>query len=185
MTWTAPRIACTTVDGDQLNVASTADERVMLEGWLRWHRETLLTKCAGLTPAQLARTTAEPSGLTLLGLVRHLAEIERWWFRRSFAGERIGDVFTGPGDGDEGIEGVDAAHAERDFAAFRSEIEACEAAVAGRGLDEAFVYAGRGRTVSLRWVYLVMIQEYARHNGHADLLRERTDGATGDYPAPA
>ncbi|MFF1646676.1 DinB family protein [Streptomyces sp. NPDC058240] len=182
MTWTAPRIARTTVDGDQLNVPSTVDERVMLDGWLGWHRETLLTKCAGLAPAQLARTAAEPSDLTLLGLVRHMAEIERWWFRRSFAGEPIGDVFTGPGDGDEGIEGGDAAHAERDFAAFRAEIEACEAAVAGRGLDETFVSATRGRTVSLRWVYLVMIQEYARHNGHADLLRERTDGATGDYP---
>ncbi|MFE3943874.1 DinB family protein [Streptomyces sp. NPDC059118] len=184
MTWTAPHIARTTADGDQLNVPSTADERAMLEGWLRRHRETLLTKCAGLTPAQLARTAAEPSDLTLLGLVRHMAEIGRWWFRRGFAGEPVGDVFTGPGDGDEGLEGVDAAHAARDFAAFRAEVGACEAAVAGRGLDETFVSATRGRTVSLRWVYLVMIQEYARHNGHADLLRERTDGATGDYPAP-
>ncbi|MFJ8848864.1 DUF664 domain-containing protein [Streptomyces sp. NPDC102437] len=139
MTWTAPHIERTTDDGEQLNVPSAADERVMLEGWLRWHRETLLTKCAGLTPAQLARTTAQPSGLTLLGLVRHMAEIERWWFRRSFAGEPIGDVFTGPGDGDEGIEGVDAAHAERDFAAYRAETEACEAAVAGRGLG-SFVW---------------------------------------------
>ncbi|WP_329587859.1 DinB family protein [Streptomyces sp. NBC_01005] len=185
MTWTAPRIERTTADGDQLNVPSTADERAMLEGWLRWHRETLLTKCAGLTAAQLAHTTAEPSGLTLLGLVRHLAEIERWWFRRSFTGEPIGDVFTAPGDGDEGLEGADAAHAERDFAAYRAEVAACEAAVAWRGLDETFVSATRGRTVSLRWVFLVMIQEYARHNGHADLLRERTDGATGDYPPPA
>ncbi|MFE5093078.1 DinB family protein [Streptomyces sp. NPDC056638] len=183
MTWTAPRIERTTADGDQLNVPSTADERAMLEGWLRWHRETLLTKCAGLDPAQLAHTAAEPSNLTLLGLVRHMAEIERWWFRRSFAGEPIGDVFTGPDDGDEGIDGVDAAYAERDFAAYRAEVEACEAAVAGRGLDETFISTTRGRLVSLRWVYLVMIQEYARHNGHADLLRERTDGATGDCPA--
>ncbi|MFF8918584.1 DinB family protein [Streptomyces sp. NPDC015032] len=183
MTWTAPRIERTTADGDQLNVPSTADERVMLEGWLRWHRETLLTKRAGLGPEQLARTAAEPSNLTLLGLVRHMAEIERWWFRRSFAGEPIGDVFTGPDDGDEGIDGVDAAHAARDYAAFRAEVEACEAAVAGHGLDETFLSTTRGRLVSLRWVYLVMIQEYARHNGHADLLRERTDGATGDYPA--
>ncbi|MFJ1614719.1 DinB family protein [Streptomyces sp. NPDC088249] len=183
MTWTAPRIERTMADGDQLNVPSTADERVLLEGWLRWHRETLLTKCAGLGPAQLARTAAEPSNLTLLGLVRHMAEVERWWFRRSFAGEPIGDLFAGPDDGDEGIDGVDAAHAERDYAAFRAEVEACEAAVAGRGLDETFQSTTRGRPVSLRWVYLVMIQEYARHNGHADLLRERTDGATGDYPA--
>jgi hypothetical protein len=63
----------------------------MLEGWLSWHRETLLTKCAGLESAQLARATVEPSNLTLLGLVRHMAEVERWWFRRSFAGEAIGD----------------------------------------------------------------------------------------------
>ncbi|MGW3091432.1 DinB family protein [Streptomyces sp. NPDC001108] len=182
-TWTAPRVDRTTTGGDQVNVPSAADERVLLDGWLRWHRETLLTKCAGLDPARLARTAAEPSGLSLLGLVRHMAEIERWWFRRGFAGEPLGDVFTGPGDGDEGLEGVDAAHAERDFARYRDEVAACEAAVAGRGLDETFVLATRGRTVSLRWVYLVMIQEYARHNGHADLLRERTDGATGDYPA--
>ncbi|MFE7358769.1 DinB family protein [Streptomyces sp. NPDC057543] len=183
MTWTAPRVERSTSDGDQLNVPGTADERVMLEGWLGWHRETLLTKCAGLEPAQLARTTAEPSNLILLGLVRHMAEIERWWFRRSFAGEPIGDVFAGPHDGDEGIEGVDAAYAERDFAAYRAEVEACDAAVAGRGLDETFRSKTRGRLVSLRWVYLAMIQEYARHNGHADLLRARTDGATGDYPA--
>ncbi|MGW0783115.1 mycothiol transferase [Streptomyces sp. NPDC002913] len=76
--------------------------RQMLEGWLHWHRETLMAKCAGLKSADLARTTVEPSTLSLLGLVRHTAEIEPWWFRRSFAGEALGDVFTGPEDGDEG-----------------------------------------------------------------------------------
>jgi hypothetical protein len=151
----------------------------MVEGWLTWHRETLLAKCAGLEPAQLARTTVEPSNLTLLGLVRHMAEVERWWFRRSFAGEALGDVFTGPGDGDEGIEGVDEAHAERDFARYRAEVAACDAAVAGHGLDETCT-SSRGTSLSLRWIYQLMIQEYARHNGHADFLRERTDGATGD-----
>ncbi|MFC9590849.1 DinB family protein [Streptomyces sp. NPDC056944] len=175
MTWTAPSVVRT----QQLRDLGTVTERQMLEGWLRWHRETLLVKCAGLLPVQLARTTVEPSGLSLLGLVRHMAEVERWWFRRSFAGEAVGDVFTGPSDGDEGLAGVDAAAAERDFELFRDEVEACDAAAAGRGLDETFVSPG-GAPLSLRWVYTLMIQEYARHNGHADFLRERTDGVTGD-----
>ncbi|MFJ4914667.1 DinB family protein [Streptomyces sp. NPDC088726] len=183
MTWTAPHLTRTTPGGLQLNAPGTADERTMLAGWLQWHRETLLVKCAGLGPAELARTTAGPSGLSLLGLVRHLAEIERWWFRRSFAGEPLGEVFTGPDDGDEGLQGVDPARAEHDYAAYLAEVAAAEAAVAGRGLDETFVTAGGGGTCSLRWVYLAMVQEYARHNGHADLLRERTDGETGDYPS--
>ncbi|MCX2181193.1 DinB family protein [Streptomyces sp. SKN60] len=175
MTWTAPQ-----VKRDQgLGELGTLDERRMLEGWLRWHRETLLAKCAGLGPAELARTAVEPSNLTLLGLVRHMAEVERWWFRRSFAGEDLGEVFTGPADGDEGLAGVDPAHAERDFARFRAEVSACDAAAAGHGLDETF-RSTRGVPLSLRWVYLLMIQEYARHNGHADFLRERTDGVTGD-----
>ncbi|MEE1740315.1 DinB family protein [Streptomyces sp. BE147] len=175
MTWEAPLIERTA----RLDALGTVPERQMLEGWLNWHRETLLTKCAGLAPAQLAGATVEPSGLTLLGLVRHMAEVERWWFRRGFAGEAVGAVFTGPADGDEGLVGVRAADAERDFGRFRDEIEACDAAAAGHGLDETFLSSG-GRPLSLRWVYVLLIQEYARHNGHADFLRERTDGATGD-----
>ncbi|AWT40932.1 MULTISPECIES: DinB family protein [Streptomyces] len=175
MAWTAPPVERTVQLGD----LGTVTERQMLEGWLNWHRETLLAKCAGLEPAALARTTVEPSDLTLLGLVRHMAEVERWWFRRSFAGEEIGDVFTGPSDGNEGLDGVHAADAERDFGLFRAEVIACDAAAAGRDLDETFV-SSRGVSLSLRWVYVLMIQEYARHNGHADFLRERTDGTTGD-----
>ncbi|MGW0784965.1 DinB family protein [Streptomyces sp. NPDC002913] len=175
MTWTAPSVKRTQQQGS----LGTVTERQMLEGWLNWHRETLLAKCAGLEPAQLARTTVEPSGLTLLGLVRHMAEIERWWFRRSFAGEAIGDVFTGPSDGNEGLDGVHAADAEGDFGFFQAEVKACDAAAAGYDLDETFM-SSYGVPLSLRWVDMLMIQEYARHNGHADFLRERTDGATGD-----
>ncbi|MFC5910548.1 DinB family protein [Streptacidiphilus monticola] len=175
MAWTAPRVGRTQRLGD----LGTVSERHMLEGWLLWHRETLLVKCAGLEPDQLARTTVKPSSLTLLGLVRHMAEVERWWFRRSFAGEDIGDIFTGPSDGDEGLAGVRPADAERDYGLFQDEVRACDAAAAGHDLEETFI-SSRGTRLSLRWVYLLMIQEYARHNGHADLLRERTDGATGD-----
>ncbi|WP_073494607.1 DinB family protein [Actinacidiphila paucisporea] len=175
MTWTAPPVK----RNEQLGSLGSAAERQLLEGWLSRHRETLLSKCAGLEPAQLARATVEPSGLTLLGLVRHMAEVERRWFRRNFAGESIGDVFTGPSDGNEGFDGVQAADAERDFGMFQAEVRACDAAVAGHDLDETFL-SSRGVPLSLRWVYVLMIQEYARHNGHADFLRERTDGATGD-----
>ena len=90
-----------------------------------------------------------------------------------------GDVFTGPSDGNEGLDGVHAADAERDFGLFQTEVKACDAAAAGHDLDETFM-SSRGVSLSLRWVYVLMIQEYARHNGHADFLRERTDGATGD-----
>ncbi|MGV9703099.1 DinB family protein [Streptomyces sp. NPDC003483] len=175
MTWIAPPVVRTTQLGD----LGTVTEREMLEGWLSWHRETLLAKCSGLEPAQLAWTTVEPSNLTLLGLVRHMAEVERWWFRRSFAGEGVGNVFTGASDGHEGLDGVDAANAERDFGLFQAEVNACDAAAAGHDLDETFM-SSRGASLSLRWIYVLMIQEYARHNGHADFLRERTDGATGD-----
>ncbi|MFE2059993.1 DinB family protein [Streptomyces sp. NPDC059446] len=175
MEWTAPPVVRTA----DLGSLGTLPERQMLEGWLQWHRETLMAKCAGLQSVDLARTTVEPSSLSLLGLVRHMAEIERWWFRRSFAGEALGDVFTGPEDGNEGLDGVDAGDAPRAFASFLTEVRLSDAAAAGRDLDETFRSA-RGASFSLRWVYVVMIQEYARHNGHADLLRERTDGATGD-----
>ncbi|MGW2180339.1 DinB family protein [Streptomyces sp. NPDC001732] len=175
MTWTAPQTERTVRIGD----LATAPERRMLEGWLDWHRETLLGKCAGLEPSQLARTTVEPSDLTLLGLVRHMAEVERAWFRRRFAGENIGNVFADPGDGDEGIRGVHETHAARDFERFRAEVAASRAAAAGHDLDETFM-SERGNPLSLRWLYMQMIQEYARHNGHADFLRERTDGRTGD-----
>ncbi|MFJ9058287.1 MULTISPECIES: DinB family protein [unclassified Streptomyces] len=175
MAWTAPPVVRTV----ELGSLGVLPERQMLEGWLQWHRETLMAKCAGLPSVDLARTTVAPSTLSLLGLVRHMAEIERWWFRRSFAGEALGCVFTGPEDGNEGLDGVEAANAARAFELFRTEIRLSDAAAAGRDLDETFRSAG-GIPLSLRWVYFVMIQEYARHNGHADLLRERTDGATGD-----
>lgn len=175
MTWVAPQIEHTAPIGD----LATVPERQMLEGWLNWHRETLLAKCAGLEPAQLARSAVEPSNLSLLGLVRHMTEVERSWFRRRFGGEDVGIVFSDPGDGDEGIEGVHEVHAERDFKRFRAEVALCEAVTAGHDLDETCTSA-RGVTLSLRWLYMQLIQEYARHNGHADFLRERTDGRTGD-----
>jgi uncharacterized damage-inducible protein DinB len=173
MTWTAPQI-------ERRSEPYVAGERAMLQGWLDWHRDTLLHKCAGLTAEDLKRASAEPSNLTLLGLVRHMAEVERNWFRIRIAGEEIESIYCPPDNVDGDFDDVAGADAEADFATFRAEVAACDAVVAGRSLEETFVLPRSKREISVRWVYTHMIEEYARHNGHADLIRERIDGVTGD-----
>jgi uncharacterized damage-inducible protein DinB len=158
-----------------------ADERAMLEGWLDYHRQTLLLKCAGLTAEQLKTASVEPSNLTLLGLVRHMAYVERVWFRRGVAGEDVPVLYCTDERPDADLEDVADADAEADFATYTAELAAARAAAADRSLDDEFAgYRDGGtRTFSVRWAYIHMIEEYARHNGHADLVRERIDGATG------
>jgi uncharacterized damage-inducible protein DinB len=170
--WTAP-------EAHRVNEPTTGDERVMLEGWLDWHRQTLLRKVAGLTAEQLKLAAVEPSNLTLLGLVRHMTEVERSWFRTRAAGQAIGYLHCSDDNLDGDFDDVAGADAEADHAAFIAEIELARAAVARLPLEHEFGTA-RVPVISLRWTYLHMIEEYARHNGHADLLRERIDGATGD-----
>jgi len=155
-----------------------ADERTMLDAWLDRHRETLLWKCEGLTDDQLRERSVPPSTMSLLGLVRHMAEVERGWFA-GFAGADTSDIY-GRGDEDADFNGVDAADVAADFAVFRREVAAARELVADRDLDE--VVTMYGREFSLRWIVVHMVEEYARHNGHADLLRERIDGAVGYFP---
>ncbi|MEU4220937.1 DinB family protein [Actinoplanes sp. NPDC026623] len=151
----------------------------MLEGWLDWHRQTLLTKCAGLTGEQLKLRAVEPSSLSLLGLLRHMSEVERSWFRNRAAGQQTDRLYSSETNRDGDLDDVDGADAQADYAAFLEEIEAARAAIADVPLDHEFI-SPRHSVMSVRWVYLHMIEEYARHNGHADLLRERIDGQTGD-----
>ncbi|HZN74329.1 MAG TPA: DinB family protein [Micromonosporaceae bacterium] len=172
MTWTAP-------DVTRAAKPYVADERTMLDAWLDFHRETLLFKCAGLTADQLKLRTTEPSPLSLLGLVRHMAEVERVWFRRRFAGMDIGPLYDTEDNPDGDFHDVDGADAEADFATFGNEVELARQTVADRSLDECFRHPVRDLDISLRWIYVHMIEEYARHNGHADLIRERIDGVTG------
>jgi hypothetical protein len=155
------------------------EERTQLEAWLDYHRDTLLVKCAGLTDDQLRMRSAEPSTLCLLGLVRHMAEVERWWFRRRFGGAAIGPLFYTDEDEDLDFNGAAESDPAADFAAYQEEVLAARTTTMGRSLDEQFTTSD-GRTFDLRWVYIHMIEEYARHNGHADILRERIDGATGE-----
>jgi len=172
MPWTAPQVT-------RQNTPYVAGERQMLEAWLDFHRQTLLAKCSGLTAGQLRQRAAPPSTLSLLGLVRHMAEVERGWFRRSVAGEDAGFLYSSEADPDGEFDHVDTADAEQDFATYLREIDLARQAAAGRELDETFFHPRRRARLSVRWVYVHMLEEYARHNGHADLLRERIDGATG------
>jgi uncharacterized damage-inducible protein DinB len=171
-TWTAPQ-------AQRVDEPLTGPERAMLQGWLDWHRQTLLIKCAGLTADQLKQATVEPSTLTLLGLVRHMTEVERAWFTLRAAGDKhAGLVYCSDDNVDGDFDDVADADAEADFAAYRAELAASDKAVADLPLEHGFTH--RDKPFSVRWVYLHMIEEYARHNGHADLLRERLDGTTGD-----
>jgi len=153
-----------------------AGERSALESWLEYHRATLLIKCAGLTAEQLVTRSCPPSPLSLLGLVRHMAEVESWF--HVFAGDR-GDPLFCSDSPDADFEDADPRRADRDLAIYQASVERSRAAVAGFSLDE-LIPEPSSKPTSLRWVFQHMIEEYARHNGHADLLRERIDGTTGD-----
>ncbi|MCT9933820.1 DinB family protein [Planotetraspora sp. A-T 1434] len=158
-----------------------ADEREMLTSWLDWHRETLAVKCAGLTEEQLRLRSAPPSTISLLGLVRHMADVERSWFRRRLNGEDLSGIYFSDDDPDGEFDNVDTASAEEAFATWRAEVAlAREAAAAAPGLDTLAKREREGVRHSLRWILVHMIEEYARHNGHADILRERIDGVTGE-----
>ncbi|GHA92899.1 DinB family protein [Streptomyces termitum] len=156
-----------------------ADERTTLTAMLQFQRDTLALKCAGLTPEQLRERAVPPSGLSLLGLVRHAAEVERSWFRTVLAGEESRSPWTPPGSTGRADFDVEDADAEADLAVWRAECARSRAVVdAAASLDDT----GRlgDAAYSVRYVLAHMIEEYARHNGHADLLRERLDGETGE-----
>jgi uncharacterized damage-inducible protein DinB len=158
----------------------------MLDAWLDYHRSTLALKCDGLDEAQLRERAVPPSTLSLLGLVRHMADVERSWFRYILAGEAVPPRFSSREDRDGDFDNVDTADVAEAFEAWREEIEfARRAAAATPSLDDAgknteTTGPRQGMPFSLRWILIHMIEEYARHNGHADLLRERIDGSVGD-----
>ncbi|MFE4056580.1 DinB family protein [Streptomyces sp. NPDC059096] len=159
--------------------SATAGEREMLRGYLDFHRATLALKTEGLSDEELRRCATPPSTLSLLGLVRHMAEVERAWFRRVIDGEDIPLVWSAEGDFQVAYDARTATREEA-FAAWRTEVEHARRIEAAAGSLDLTVYAERaGQEVSLRMVMLHLIHEYARHNGHADLLREAVDGTVG------
>ena len=168
MSWTAPTPP--EVDGPLIGA-----DRPILQGYLGWQRRTFLNICAGLTPEQLALRAIPSSNLSLLGLVRHLTKVERVWFRIRVAGQDVPPVFRLGTDVD--FDQVDPAEAEDWLGRLVEEVRLADEAVAG--VDFETTIQARDLTMSLRSVHMHVITEYARHNGHADLIREAIDGVTG------
>ncbi|WP_416972831.1 DinB family protein [Streptomyces sp. 4F14] len=162
--------------------AQNASERDMLEGWLEYHRDTLAWKCEGLSDEQLRTAAVPPSELSLMGLVRHMAEVERGWFRDVLVGEESAPIYFSDADPDGEFHLTEADTWKEAYETWQGEIAAARRCAEGVGLDTLSVRKGRTtkEPFTLRWIYTHMIEEYARHNGHADLLRERIDGATGE-----
>jgi hypothetical protein len=154
-------------------------ERDMLEGWLEFHRTTLLLKCEGLDDAARKSRPVPTSLLSPQGLVRHMAEVERNWFRRTLLREPdLPYIYCGTQRwDDQDLVPLDDADWDTDLAIWKAECEASRQAAASHSLDDTGIR--RGDAVSLRWIYTHMVEEYARHNGHADLIRELIDGAVG------
>jgi uncharacterized damage-inducible protein DinB len=168
------------ISADQPRVRPTyvQDERELLEGWLAFHRSTLLAKCEGLTDEQRKARPVETSLLSLHGLVRHLGEAERNWFRRILLGRyELPRIWPDPQVEGSPLVPLDDADWAQDLELWQSECQASSAAAASSSLDDTGAW--RNKEVSLRSIYLHMIQEYARHNGHADLIREMLDGSVG------
>ena len=163
---------------------ASGDERATLAHFLGLQRRYLAAKCEGLDAEQLARRSAEPSDLSLLGLLRHMAEVERNWFRNVMAGGDVDRYYGSDDDPDGDIHGADADPAQVDEAwrTFWQEVEFAERFVADApDLEITGIERWRG-PLSLRWVLVHMIEEYAQHNGHADLLRERIAGSVTTDP---
>lgn len=157
----------------------TGDERETLRAFLDFHRATLALKCEGLSDEELRRQSMPPSTLSLLGLVRHMAEVERAWFRRVIDGEDIPLVWSETGDFQQAYDASSATRAEA-FDAWEREVEhARRIERTAASLDVTGRNVRSGEIVSLRLVMLHLIHEYARHNGHADFLREGIDGTVG------
>ena len=168
--WTAPTPQ--PVDGPLVGA-----DRPMLAGYLQWQRTTLLNICAGLRADQLVLRPLPSSNLSLLGLLRHLAKVERIWFRQRAAVEDVEPLYDLALGKDYDFDALDPGDAPGAIARLQEEWQRADEAVAGMSFDDVFEV--HGEQFSLRMVYVHMIGEYARHNGHADLLREAIDGATG------
>jgi len=154
-----------------------AGERELLLGWLAFHRDALAAKCEGLTPGQLVQMSAPPSDLSLLGLVRHLTEMEHVYLVYALGGGTFGLVYCTDEQPDADIVGLSADMVSASLARWLDERgRADELLSSNRTLEET----SAGNRYSVRWNLMKVIGEYARHNGHADLLRERIDGVTGE-----
>jgi uncharacterized damage-inducible protein DinB len=154
-------------------------ERVQLDAWLDFYRATLLEKCNGLNAAQLKERPIDSSSLSLLGIVRHMTFVEQIWFENRFAGRDTKDYYKTEGDRDSDFNDLNDTAVENVFILFGQATDVSRDVTTGHDLGEIAATVSRGRDVDLRWILIHMIEEYARHCGHADLIRELIDGVTG------
>jgi uncharacterized damage-inducible protein DinB len=167
------------VTTERIDTPTLADERETLRAFLDFHRSTLAMKCDGLSDEDLRRASSPPSTLSLLGLVRHMAEVERTWFRKVVNAEDIPLVWSDEGDYQVAYDASTATRAEA-FEAWQAEVKhSRRIEEAAESLDVTAHAARWGEDVSLRLVMIHVLLEYARHNGHADFLREAIDGTVG------
>jgi uncharacterized damage-inducible protein DinB len=164
---------------ERISPPLTGDEREMLRVFLDYHRATLAMKCDGLSDEDLRKQSMPPSTLTLLGLVRHMAEVERTWFRMVLGRENIPLVWSDHGDYQAAYDATTSTRSEA-FDAWQAEVEHSRRIEReAESLDVTGYNPRWGEHVSLRLIMLHMMHEYARHNGHADFLREGIDGTVG------
>jgi uncharacterized damage-inducible protein DinB len=167
------------VTAERIDPPFLSPEREALREWLDYHRATLERKCDGLDRAGLIAQPVGSSLLSLQGLVRHMAEVERHWFRRALDGEDAPPLYYNDEHPDGDFELLADADWAADLATWHAECERARAVEAAAATLDA-TGIRHGKPVSLRWIMLHMIEEYARHNGHADLIREMVDGKVGD-----
>lgn len=171
-----PTPADTRDDGPMLG-----SEREVLDHWLDLYRQTVLLKIGGLTAEQLCERSVPPSAMSPIGIVRHLTEVEAYWVRVVVMDEQdVPDYYCVPESAEGDFDDVSADTAIADVAAYQTEIDRSRGLLADwTDLADPVRGQRRGRPVNLRWVMVHLIEEYARHLGHLDLLRERIDGQTG------
>ncbi|MEV6525999.1 DinB family protein [Longispora sp. NPDC051575] len=155
-----------------------AGEKTSLSGYLDFHRATLERKCAGLTADQLRDRPVTPSRLSLLGIMRHLADTERLWIANRYGSLDLPPLYFSAENPDGDFEDLNTADPSAVLATWREACDLSRDIVSAASLDDLGVRAD-GTSVTLRWIVLRVLEEYARHNGHADLLRESLDGSTG------
>ena len=157
---------------------TTGTERELLVGFLEFYRAVFARKAEDVDDEAARTATCPPSSLTITGLVRHMAEVERGWFRRGIAGETAPPIYYSDEDPDGDLHvGPDDTVADA-LAAWWDEVDRARTILAGADLET--VIERRDEAISARWIVLHMIEEYARHCGHLDLIREAIDGRTGD-----
>jgi hypothetical protein len=157
------------------------DDRTMLPPWLDYQRATLLWKCELLEGDALVRRSVPPSPISLLGIVRHMTLVEWSWFERVFAATGTPRPISTEHDEDADWNDLDPVRAMEDIELFQRQCDTSRGIVAAaQSMDQLVAHPHHGESMSLRWIMVHMIEEYARHNGHADFLRELIDGAVGE-----